>query len=409
MSHSRVVVLKSLPLLGALLFATPSQASDWIAAWTWAPSSSAGSVAATSTTPPNPNDPRGPLGPSTVMDATLIQTVRVTAAGRRVRIRVVNTYRETDLHLGRVSVALADGSPLPLLFDGSADVVLPVGASRLSDPVDLQVQALDRLVVRLFLPDQTALPDHRYRQTLISGDATAVAGLPDEADKVRMGGLISAVQVETDEPPGVIVALGDSITEGTGALPSPQGVRGWPERLAERMVAAHRPWAVVNAGIGGNRLLRQGSGPSGLERLDMDALAVPGARCLILLEGINDLGRPARTEYAGQDITAADLIAGYRQVIARAHGRGFRVVIATLPPYAGANYFSETGEAIRQAANAWIRTSGEPDAVVDFEAAVRDPAQPDRLLAQYQSGDHLHPSDAGYAAMAEAIPMDVCN
>ena len=160
---------------------------------------------------------------------------------------------------------------------------------------------------------------------------------------------------------------------------------------------------------GGNRLLYQGSGPSGLQRLDSDALAVSGARCLIVLEGINDLGRPARPEYAHEAIPAEDLISGYRQVIVRAHAAGFRVILATLPPFEGANYFTATGETIRQVANAWIRTSGEPDAFIDFDAAIRDPEHPLRLLAANDSGDRLHPSDAGYAIMAEAIPLSVCD
>ena len=398
---------KPIALLAALTLAlaTPALAQDgWIAAWTWAPSANLGPTGAPSQ--PNPNDVRGPLGPSEIADQTLSQTLVVTADGDRIRVRVSNLHGAAPVRIGAASVSVGDGPPVPITFDGAPGVTLPAGAPRLSDPVALSVQALDRLTISTYLPDPTPLPVHRIRQVLRDGDATGAA-IPADAAPMRLGALTTAVEVETDAALNVIVAFGDSITEGTGSLPSGPG--GWPERLARRMVEADAPWAVVNAGIGGNRLLYQGSGPSGLQRLDQDALAVSGARCLILLEGINDLGRPARPEYAHEAITADDLISGYRQVIARAHAADLRVVIATLPPFEGANYFTPTGEAIRQAANAWIRTSGEPDAFIDFDAAVRDPAHPLRLAAANDSGDKLHPSDAGYAAMAEAIPLDVCD
>lgn len=397
---------KPLALLAlTLALATPASAQDrWIAGWTWAPSASLGPTGAPSQ--PNPNDVRGPLGPSGVADQTLSQTLVVAADGDRIRIRVSNLHGTAPVRIGAVSISVGDAPPVPVTFDGAPGAMLPAGVPRLSDPLFLPVRALDRLTVSTYLPDPTPLPVHRIRQVLRDGDATG-SPVPADASPLRLGTPITAVEVETDAPVNVIVAFGDSITEGTGSLPSGPG--GWPERLARRMIEAGAPWAVVNAGIGGNRLLYQGSGPSGLQRLESDALAVSGARCLILLEGINDLGRPARPEYAHEAITAEDLISGYRQVIARAHAAGFRVILATLPPYEGANYFTETGEAIRQAANAWIRTSGEPDAVIDFDAAVRDPEHPTRLLAANDSGDKLHPSDAGYAAMAQAIPLDVCD
>lgn len=268
---------------------------------------------------------------------------------------------------------------------------------------------MDRVTVSLFYPAETTLPVHRLRQVVRDGDATALP-VPADALRQRVGGLVTAIEIEASGPTPVIVAMGDSITEGTGAVPSPL-VRGWPERLAERMVAASKPWAVVNLGIGGNRLLHQGSGPSGLERLDADALAVSGARCLILLEGINDIGRPARPEYAHEAVAAADLIAGYRQVIARARAAGLNVVLTTIPPFEGANYFTAEGDLTRKAVNAWLRSEGvkEADAVVDFDAAVRDPEHPARFRPELHSGDWLHPTDAGYQAMAEAVPLDVCD
>lgn len=395
----------ALALLAALLLATPAAAQDrWIAGWTWAPSANLGPTGAPSQ--PNPNDVRGPLGPSEVFNQTLTQTVAVATSGDRIRLRLSNRHGAQPLVIGAASIAIGDAPPLPVTFDGEASIRIPAGSPRLSDPVALPVQALDAVTVSLFLPETTTLPVHRLRQTLRDGDATA-STQPADIPRMRLGAVVAGIEVETDAPTRIIVAFGDSITEGTGSLPSGPG--GWPERLNRRMIEGGTDWRVVNAGIGGNRLLHQGSGPSGLERLDTDALAVPGARCLILLEGVNDLGRPARPEYAHEAITAEDLIAGYRQVLARARAQGFRVAIATLPPFEGANYFSATGETIRQAANEWIRTSGEPDAVIDFEAAVRDPAGPTRMAVEMQSGDWLHPSDAGYAAMARSVPLDVCD
>jgi lysophospholipase L1-like esterase len=376
----------------------------WIAAWTFPPTSNVGPVVPPS--PPNPNDTRGPVGPGSVTNQTVSQTTTVSASGGRIRIRVSNLYGAAPVRIGAASVSVGDGAPVPVTFDGAAGLVLPAGAPRLSDPVALPVHALDRVTVSLFYPEEARLPNHRLRQVLRDGDATGQP-LAADAPRLRTGALTTGIEVETSARTKVIVALGDSITEGTGSLPSGPG--GWPERLAERMVAAGASWAVVNNGIGGNRLLHQGSGPSALERLDADALAVSGAKCLILLEGINDIGRPARAEYAHEAVTAPDLIAGYRQILARAHAAGLKVVVSTIPPFEDANYFTANGEAIRQAVNAWIRTTPDLDARLDFDAVVRDPAHPTRLRADDQSGDWLHPSDAGYAAMAGSIPLDVCD
>lgn len=407
-------MLISLALAAALLTAPAASAapagpsrSDWVAGWTWAPSSNVGPSGPASR--PNPNDVRGPLGPETVTNQTVSQTTTVAASGERLRLRVSNLYGSVPVVLGAVGVSVGDAAPVAVTFDGAAALSLPAGAPRLSDPVALPVKALDRVTVSLFYPAETTLPVHRLRQVVRDGDATALP-VPADALRQRMGGLVTAIEIEASDPTPVIVAMGDSITEGTGGVPSPL-VRGWPERLSERMVAADKPWAVVNVGIGGNRLLHQGSGPSGLERLDADALAISGRRCLILMEGINDIGRPARPEYAHEAVVAANLIAGYRQVIARARAQGLKVVLATLPPFEGANYFTAEGELTRKAVNDWLRSEGvrEADAVVDFDAAVRDPDQPSRFRPELHSGDWLHPSDAGYQAMAVAVPLDACD
>ncbi|WP_312062256.1 SGNH/GDSL hydrolase family protein [Brevundimonas sp.] len=383
----------------SLMAAGPAVAAQdrWVAAYAFAPSSAAGPAGPASA--PNPRDVRGPLGPDVVEGVTLSHVVTVTASGQRLRLRLSNAYGAEPITLGAVTVHLGDMTR-EVRFNGERSSIMPAGAPLVSDPIDLAVAALDQVKVSIALPQVTRLPTHRWRQTMRGADGV-------ESAPMRLGALLAGIEVESATPPGVIVAFGDSITEGTGALPDGPG--GWPERLAARLVEAGRPWAVINAGIGGNRLLHQGSGPSGLERLDADALVPAGARCLILLEGVNDIGRPSRPQYAHQAVSAADLIAGYRQVIRRAHAAGLKAVLATVPPFEGANYFTTEGEAIRQAVNAWLRDQTEADGVVDFDAALRDPVAPSRLQAAFHSGDWLHPSDAGYQAMAEAIPLDACD
>ena len=355
---------------------------------------------------PNPNDIRGPLGPETVADQTLTQTVRLTASGSALRFRLSNRHGSTPVRLGAVSVSVSGGPLMPVTFDGLSEVSIPAGAPRLSDPVVMPVDALDDVTVSIFYPDETVLPTHRLRQTVRAGNATNQP-MPAGAELARFGVLLNGIEVLTDRPTGVIVAFGDSITEGVTATPGGPG--GWPEQLGARLWGVSDRWSVVNAGIAGNRLLRRGSGPSGLERLDADVLAVPGARCLIVFEGINDIGRPMQAAYAHETLAAEDLIAGFRQVIARSRASGVKVVLATIMPFEGAPYFSEKGEATRQQVNTWIRTGGEADGHIDFDRATRDPARPSSLLAIHDSGDRLHPSDAGYAAMADAISLTVCD
>jgi lysophospholipase L1-like esterase len=205
-----------------------------------------------------------------------------------------------------------------------------------------------------------------------------------------------------------IVAFGDSITDG--ARSTPDADRSWPSRLARRLTANRDTAriAVLNQGIGGNRILRDNTGPNALARFDEDVLSPAGVKWLIVLEGINDIGQGARANALPENaVTAAELIAADRQMIERAHLRGIKVMGATLTPYGGAAYSSERGEAIRDAVNTWIRTGGAFDAVVDFEAATRDPKNPKQFRAEFDSGDHLHPSDAGYQAMADAIDLAV--
>ncbi|MES2859922.1 MAG: GDSL-type esterase/lipase family protein [Pseudomonadota bacterium] len=389
------------------LLASPAAAqSRWAPAWLFPPSSNEGPVAPPRIPAPGARpDPRGPIGPTVVRDATLTQMFQVAAAGERVRLRVSNDHGTAPLRLGSVILTRAgeDGhagtDATPLTFDGQGAVALPAGSSRLSDPVSLPVRALERLTVTVTYLGEAILPAHVVRQWMTTQAEPAPVGM-------RLGAVASGLEVETDRALPVIVIFGDSITEGVGSTP---GAGGWPEAFNARMIEAGADWTVLNAGIGGNRVLHQGTGPSALGRLDSDVLAIADVRCMILMEGINDIGRPTIAAYSHEAIDADDLIAGYRQIIERAHARGLRVIGVTLTPFEGAHYYSTGGEAIRQAVNAFIRTPGAFDAMLDFDALIRDPATPTRVRTDLQSGDWLHPSDAGYAAMAASIPLDICD
>jgi lysophospholipase L1-like esterase len=229
--------------------------------------------------------------------------------------------------------------------------------------------------------------------------------LPPATGPAQYRAFISGVEVETRSQARVIVALGDSITDGY--LATPGANRRWPDRLAERLTERYpnRANGVVNAGIGGNRVLSDGlvatMGQSALTRFDRDVLSVPGATHLVILEGVNDLGiRTGRPSAEG-------LIHGYRQLIARAHGNGLKVIGATILPYEGAAYFTPEGEASRQTINEWIRKSGAFDAVIDLDLAIRDPEKPTRMRAAWHAGDWLHPNDAGYRAIGDAVDLDL--
>lgn len=353
-------------------------------------------------------------GGAELADVTVRQVVRVSAAGSAVRLRLSNENGAEPLAIGAAHVGLAgpDGAVLPgtdhaVTFAGQAGVNIPAGAPLLSDPVALPVKALDRLAVSLYAPGRLPVRNLRGGYAYVAGangDSGGAATLP-QVRLARAPTILTQVEVATTQPTDVVVTLGDSITEG--AASTINAFRGWPDRLAERLAAlpGRQRWAVVNAGISGNRLLTYGSGPNALARFDRDVLGVPGVRALILLEGINDIGRGFNPKGSVELVTAEALIAAYRQIIERAHEHGLRVIGATLTPYQGATYASEKGETVRQAVNQWIRTSGAFDAVIDFAPAVADKADPLRFDARYNDGDKLHPNDAGYQAMADAIDL----
>jgi len=213
--------------------------------------------------------------------------------------------------------------------------------------------------------------------------------------------------VEAPAPRNVLVAFGDSITEGACATPGWN--LSWPQQFALRLAKSHagKSWTVINAGISGNRLLYDGVGQKALERFDRDVIGIAGLKAIVLLEGINDIGAGSTIDTDTGPRSADDIIGAYKQLIARAHARGIKIYGGTLLPYAGAAYFSAQGEATRQSVNSWIKNSGTFDGVIDFDAAMRDPSQPAQLTGAYQCGDNLHPNDAGYTAMSNAVDIDL--
>jgi lysophospholipase L1-like esterase len=350
---------------------------------------------------------------------TVRMTVRSSLGGRRVRVQLSNAYGTAPLKIGAAHIALRDkesaivaGSDRALMFGGKPSITIPAGASVVSDPAELAVPAVTDLAVSLFLPERTGPPTLHtlgLHTTYISkaGDFTGAPAIADPATS-QSWYFLSGVDVLAPAEAGAIVAFGDSITDGARSTPDTD--RSWPSVLAQRLKANPQTaqLGIVNLGISGNRVLRDGAGVSALARLDRDVLTQAGAKWVIMLESINDIGIGSRNNASPADaVTAEDLIAGLRQVVERAHVLGLRVIGATLTPYEGAGYASEKGEAIREAVNTWIRTGGAYDAVVDFDAVVRDPANPRRIRADFDPGDHLHPNDAGYKAMAEAVDLSV--
>lgn len=350
-----------------------------------------------------------PAGGRSFDNQTVRQVVRLSEGGSALRIRLTNEYGEAPLQIGAASIAPAgpDGKPaappVAITFAGKTSTLIPPGAPLLSDPVALPVTPLQQVSISLFLPTVTGPCTCHFAglaNAEISGPGDFTLSGFDAKETLINRVFLSAVEVETASP-RTIVTFGDSITDGTSSTPNAN--RRWPDILAERLAGAGEPRGVSNQAIAGNRVLSQGMaifGESALARFDRDVLTVPNARWLVILEGINDIGMGAAAPP-----TFDQMRAGYRQMIARARAQGIKVYLATLLPYEGARYFHEAGEAVRQEINAWIRTTDEIDGVIDFDAAMRDPANPRRMKMELQSGDWLHPNDAGYKAMGEAVDL----
>ena len=350
-------------------------------------------------------------------DQTVRDIIFTSAGGDLVRLELTNALGTSPLRVGRVTVAVAGpgagvapGTIHPVTFGGAGSFRVPAGARILSDPVVMRVRPLQDLAVSVYLPGRGgAATLHAYARQVSwvsrPGDHAADQGGGAFITPVQSWYYLSGLVVRSSGAYGTVVALGDSITDGVG---SPAGANArWPDDLARRLDAPDGPvLSVANEGIGGNRVLAGARccGISAEARFWRDALDQPGVRDIIVLEGINDIGASART---GTVISAARIIAGYRQLIAEAHARGVRIFGATLLPFRGAWYYTAAGDATREAVNAWIRTSGAFDGVIDFDAAIRDPAGPLMMNPAYDSGDHLHPDAAGYQAMADAIDVQM--
>src|SRR5215467_2480311 len=380
------------------------QANAWISSWTASPMA-----------------PRGVM-PARFSNRTIRQIVHLSIGGNNVRLRLSNEFGTKPVLIGAASVALAGGgsdiapgSLRPLTFGGSKSVIIPAGAPAVSDPVEFSVAPLSDVAVSLYLPAATDLGTVHATglQTAFvstAGDFTAGSEFPI-ADRFVNRFFLTGVMVESGSPVRAIVTFGDSITDGTASTVNANA--RWPDVLARRLKEAGIAAAVLNQGIAGNRVLSDLAGVSALARFERDVLSQPGVSHVVIFVGINDIGFPGTAiEPNGTVRTADEIIAGYKQLIERAHLRSIKVIGSPLTPFENAlaggpnqGYFAPDKEAKRLAVNNWIRTSGAFDAIIDFDRVVADPAHPSAIAAALDSGDHLHPNDAGYKAMGESVDL----
>jgi lysophospholipase L1-like esterase len=367
-------------------------------------------------------DPANALPRTALTDTTLRQLVRVGVGGTRLRVRVSNVFGTSPLRITGVDIARAisprsssidPATDRQLTFSGARSVIVPAGAEYVSDPVSMTLPALATLAVSMHYADlpnaETGHPGSRATSYLAAGDQVAAAQL-QAATPLERWYYLSGIDVQPAVPPAAIAVLGDSITDGHGVEANTNS--RWTDVLLERLKAspATRSLAVLNVGIGGNRVVDDGIGPNAAARFGRDVLERSGVRYLIVLEGVNDLGVLTREKPASPEqhrLLVARILSAYRQIIARAHERSIKVIGGTIMPYAGSGYYhpGAANEIDRTAINTWIRARGNFDAVIDFDALMRDPAQPTRLRKDYDSGDGLHPSAVGYRAMGEAVPL----
>ena len=385
--HRRAAVL-ALVLAGAAWGAAGAAAAQvWSPVWTASPA-------------PDRKDGT-PEAPVQFAGQTVRQDMRLGASVRALRLRVSNELgdaplRVADIRLGREG----ETEMAPVLFDGRDEAVIPVGSVLISDPVALEAPAFSQVSVSLRFPEPTRPAVRRTVVRIGQGEAT-----PGDAVALDYRqNVISAVYGERETAPTVVAAFGDSITEGATATLGAE--RDWPSVLARRFEAScPGRFVVLNQGISGNKLLDHGRSHSGLARLDRDLLALPQIDYVILLEGINDIRHGGDPAKPGRN--AADMIQGYRQLIARLHDHGVKAVAGTLTPFKGSERYDAPSSEARRTLNAFIRDGGAFDGVVDFDAAVRDPADPEAFRAEAARPDMLHPNDEGYRLMAEAVDLSL--
>jgi lysophospholipase L1-like esterase len=398
----RILIVALTAVLSVQPLLAKSDAKQWVGTWAAAPrldvhARSAGEL----------------LVSGTQSGVTLREVVHVSIGGEMVRVRFSNLYGTGPLVIGAAEIAqtqkgsaIVPGSAKPLTFHGQPSVSIPNGALAVSDPIPFKLAPLSDLTVSFYLPSPAGpVTEHELGEATSYHAPGNVVSSPDLAAAATetIWYYLNGVDTLAAADEGAVITLGDSITDGARSTIDTN--QRWPDELARRLQAdsKYRRLSVLNEGISGNKILLDGAGPNALARFDRDVLAQSGAKYLLILEGINDIGRLHGTPDAG--LTAADLIGALDQMILRAHTHGIAVIGCTLTPYHGAGYYTENGEAIRKAVNDWIRTSGAFDGFVDFEAAVRDPNHPDTFLPADDPGDHLHPNDAGYKVMGDAIDL----
>lgn len=396
---SSVITVVAAVAAGTVCAAQSAARTAWVGTWAASPMVAQGNA----------------MKPFTL--TTLRQIVHISNGGDQVRIRFSNAFGTDSLAIADVHVAVSaggssikEGTDHAVTFGGAATIRLAPGAEIYSDAVPLAVAPLSDLAISIFFPNQVMRAETYHQlglQTnyLVNGDQSGAATLSD-ATKLNSWYFLDGVDVPAVEGSRAIVTVGDSITDG--ALSTPDSNQRWPDLLAVRLKQEHglENVAVLNQGISGNRVLNEGAGPSAVARIDRDVLAQDGVKYVIVLDSINDIGRLASKFLAPEDdITAANLEFGLQQIADAAHLHGIKAYGATLTPYGGAGYSSDRGEQTREAVNDWIRNSGVFDGVVDFDKITQDPANPTHFNPAYDSGDHLHPNDAGYKAMADGIDL----
>src|SRR5687768_1350576 len=392
------------------LFAGPAQA-EWVASWTASPHAPLGT--------------EGPFAAASYENVTVSQILRITEGGGKVRVKFSNRYGPAPLEIGAARVVQIDdqgrevaGTSRNLTFGGDPGAVIPRGAPFVSDDVAVDLPDLARLKVEIFLPTATGPCTCHLTgvdELAVSPPGNFVGKAFEPVSRAQYRAFLSGVEVDSPDALGTIVAYGDSITDGVGATAGAN--RRWPDVLADRLQAAGQEWAVANAAISGNRVLSPGMGESALARFDEDVLSLPTVKYIVVFEGVNDIGNrfgPQRAPGGGgpgglnldqPQITVEQMIAGYKQIIARAHAKGIKVIGSPIGPYKGAAYWSEEGEAARQAINDWILNGGAFDGVVRLDTAFADPADPAQMRDGYHMGDHLHGSDAGLKAVGDSIDL----
>jgi lysophospholipase L1-like esterase len=399
--------LLSLSLLCLFCFSTKlataaTPPDHWVGTWAASPMAA--------------KNPTAKFGAEGETGTTLREIVHISLGGGSIRVVLTNEFGLDPLTIGAAQVALSPGGSgitagtgAPLTFGGKASIVIPPGALMVSDPVTLKVAPLSNLAVSIFLPDQpiNQLTLHSFAdQTnyLTAGNSVTAASL-EAPQEFFSWDFLKGIDVLSDKNAASIVTFGDSITDG--ALSTRNANARWPDVLARRLQADKKTnkLGVLNEGIGGNRILHDTTGPSALARFDRDVIAQPGVKYVVIMESINDIGHATDPNKPYDVVTAQDLIVGIGQLATRAHSHGIKVIGATLTPFVGAKYQSTEGEAMRQAINQWIRTTNQLDGVIDFDKLTTDPTHPGMFLPLDDSGDHLHPGDAGYKAMGESIDL----